>query len=262
LKRAAITIGYIIFTASTILVLYLAYRLVAMGPETQFSLGSDEYEEQEFIDIARCLDKISADQILVKFPVELYLTYSNYKEIEKLSADLDAVDSTFNAPILVTESLFYSILADSLISNFKSEFSSYNPDFLLDRLIWAREFLIYSEVYPARRVLFKAIYSSWMDKISNSLSTYLEENSNLKHQFSYKFLHTECSLANYQTPLGLSKSEKIVDNLIQSKYKYIWDRFWFSTGWLSKLFVVFFLCATLLCYYWTLKSLAKHLLKK
>jgi hypothetical protein len=262
LKRAATTIGYIIFIAITISVLYLAYRLVALGPETHFSTSSDQNEEREFIDIEKCLDTISAEQILIKFPVNQYLNYSNYKDIDKLSVDLDVVDSTFKAPILITESLFYSILADSLISNFKSEFSSYNPDFLLERLIWAREFLIYSEVYPNRRVLFKAIYASWMDKISNSLGTYLEDNSNLKHQFNYKFLHTECSLANYQIPLGLSKSEKIVDNLIQSKYKYIWDRFWFSTGWLSKLFVVFFLCATLLCYYWTLKSLTKHLLKK
>lgn len=245
-----------------ILIVYLGYRLLAVGPEIQFSTSSDQNEEGEFIAIEKCLDTISAEQILIKFPVNHYLNYSNYKDIDKLSFDLDVVDSTFEAPILITESLFYSILADSLMASFKSEFSSYKPNFLLSRLNWAREYLIYSEVYPARRVLFKAIYSSWMDKISNSLSVYLENNPNLKHQFSFKYLHTQCSLANYQIPLGLSKSEKIVDNLVQGKYKYIWDRFWFSTGWLPKIIVFFFLCATSLCYYWTLKSLVKHFFKQ
>ena len=66
----------------------------------------------------------------------------------------------------------------------------------------------------------------------------------IKYDFKFKYLVGFCQSRQFSPPIGMSSGEKIVAYVIEGKYAYLFNRFWFGTGWMFKFLLTAALAVT------------------
>lgn len=188
--------------------------------------------------LASHLTGINKDSLLQFFPYQLYLDSSNFcniQSIQKAIADLN----TFNpADSSKNQEVIYMALTDKLAQRIEPSLKTYHPDSLLKILQWSNKFDSYKDLDTANARAYNAISGYWLGVVTNHLSAYAEVNSSLKYQFKFRYIQGLCQSRQYQPSIGDTGFEKIVLDSIDSRWSYLFQRFWFGTGWLFKLVVL------------------------
>lgn len=75
----------------------------------------------------------------------------------------------------------------------------------------------------------------WYNHFSNHLSNLEGQNPNSKYGFKYRYLAQQCRKKQFLVNTGNSNFEKIILNLIDQNWTYLFKRFWFSTSVIFKI---------------------------
>jgi hypothetical protein len=105
---------------------------------------------------------------------------------------------------------------------------------------WAEKFQYYAEVDNQNKILFKVVYDYWLNFISDKLTNYSKENSDIKCEFKFKFLVAKCSERKYNIGVKVTSTEKVIDNLVRSKWGHLFDASWNQATLLQKIILLLF----------------------
>jgi len=217
-----ITIGYFVYVSSE------AYN--------QYDIPSGFIQpERSDYTVLQAIENCDSSNILNNFNYNQYLKNGNYCDFKSLEKDFNLIDSIYRDPLSITETLFYTALADSMIAMDNKELLAYNPEYLLYKIGWVKRFVFYAECAPKRKYLYVGIYDKWIQEITDRLEHYISLDNNIKYEAKFKAIVTICQQEGYTIPLGMSSTDKIADYLVEGRYAYIWNRFWYSTGFFTKL---------------------------
>ena len=97
---------------------------------------------------------------------------------------------------------------------------------------------LYSEVDINNKIVYFAIKDYWYNIISNELGKLSQKRPGIKYGFKFRYLKQECINNNYLPNEGNSKLEKIVLYFFESKWSYLFYRFWNSTSWKFKAAII------------------------
>lgn len=186
--------------------------------------------------IADHLKNINKTNLLDSFPYHWYVDSAGRCNINSIKKDLEVLDSVNPAGIGGDNQQILSIaLTNKLEEKIKPEFEKYNPDGLIKVLQWAEKFNYYSDIEEKNATLYQVIYTYWLTFISNKLSDYYKIDQSLKYNFKFKYLNARCKEKQFGAPINNSNTEKIINNLIENNWTYLFSRFWNDSDILIKL---------------------------
>jgi len=210
------------------------------------------------IDFKFTSDGINKDSYKTQFPYSLYLNSNNYQEVKTLQKDLVALDSLIQDKWIVRE-FIKNVLTDSLNNRIFKVSAKTNLDSINSILQWAEKFKYYGEADPIyeNQVLFKAINSYWLKKISNHLSEYSEKNENAKFDFQFRYLTAKCNEKRSNVSVNVSPLEKVIQDALGNKWAHLFEASWNQASLNQKIIIFILLSITLVSYVMTIKYLLK-----
>jgi hypothetical protein len=166
------------------------------------------------------------------------LTFGNfpYKDYIK-SRDLDNKTTLNNDLVILkgkTESDFESnnILVTALTEKLYSEIWSTDLDTINQIMVWVDQLNFKESDIEEPISLF------WYDHFSNHLTNLARQKPNSKYEFKYRYLAQQCKKKLFLVNAGNSNFEKVILNLIDQNWSYLFNRFWFSTSILFKIILL------------------------
>lgn len=196
-----------------------------MLPAENNDLGSNKIELLKHF---KKLDNLNLD-----FPYSSYLKSNNFKEFKSLKHDLNDLDSVFKDKAVVQQFIF-TVLTDSLfMKNYNNR--EVNLDSLNVTLQWAEKFKYYGEADSDNQILFQAIHSYWLSKISNILTKYSEDNDSKKFNFQFRYLVAKCNEKRFNVSVKVSSLEKFVQNILENKWAHLFEASWNQSSLFQKI---------------------------
>lgn len=251
----------ILFLMLTILSVYFVIKATRVYEDTDLNFLEDCDSYSEF-DLVNEVKNIDSNEIITKFPYKKYLNEAKYCDIKNINSHIYILDSLYNNHRGISLEILKIAFTDSLKNSNSENLIQYNPEFLNNKLEWAKQMNTYSKCFPKNRRLFRIVHKYWMNVISMSLSKFQGEKPDLKFDYTFKYLTTNISLEKYSMSYGFSKSQKIVNYLAEGRYMYIWNRIYKSTGWLTKFGLIILIFSTIFTYSFTIYKLFKKFIKK
>jgi len=182
------------------------------------------------------------------FPYTIYLDSSDKCDVNAIAGYLAAMDSV-NSDYSNNRQIISIALTDSLQSRINSSFNRYNPDSLILMMQWAEKFNQYKEFDRSNAKLYRVIYKHWLSFTANKLGEYYESNPKCKYDFKFNYLCAVCQSKNFSVPVGNTNSEKIIFNMLNKNYAYLFSKFWYDTGFIYKLLMLLIAVITGYGYY-------------
>ena len=221
----------------------------------------DECEPYSEFNLLKEIKNIDSSEIVDKFPYRKYIEESGYCDINNISKHIIILDSNYNNHWDISMNTLLVAVTDSLKEYKSKELSEFNPQFLINKIEWAKKMKRYGECYPNNKFLFEVTYEFWMSEISSLMYKYNGQDSKIRYDFRYKYLVTCLSMDKYYVSFGYSKKQKIIKYLTEGRYMYIWNRIYKSTSLLTKSILVFLIFLTTFTYISTFKKMFLNLKK-
>jgi len=181
-----------------------------------------------------------------KFPYQTYIDSADLCDINAICNDLALLDSLNPQDPALNREVMLTALTSALEQKIAPSVATYKPDSLIQLLHWAGRFNYYKDIDKKNARLFKITHRHWLNFISNKAGAYYDQRPAVKHDFKFKYLVTTLKAKNYTPAIGNTNDEKIVNYFVESKYTYLFNRYWKGTGFLFKLagalltFIVFY----------------------
>lgn len=212
-------------------------------------------------DLAAHLKNLDKDSLKTSFPYQAFLDSANWCDIQCIRQDMVALNAFNPGNANQNQEILYRALTDELTAKIRASFETYHPDSLLDLLRWAGKFDDYKDVDTANARAYSAICSYWFGFVTNHLSGYAATNSSLKYQFKFRYIEGLCQTKQFDASTNESNFEKIVLDAVDSKWSYLFNKFWYSTGFLFKTVVFLGFFATVYSYIYVITKLIKLIRK-
>jgi len=239
-----------------ITLIFVLYRIV----NTDYSVeipAEKECPPGNVPSILRFIQKSNPADVAASFPYGPFLESTSFCNLRNIQNDLKIIDSCFKENPNSGREIYIKALTEKLEERISPSFIHYNPDSLITLIQWVVKFDAYKDLDDNNARIYKIIFRHWMNFISNRLGKYYEDNSAIKYDFKFRYLTAICQSKKYAPPLGDSKTEKVVTNLIDQKWAYMFNRFWNGTGPMFKLFVSLGLLVTLYGFFCIFKTHSK-----
>jgi hypothetical protein len=230
-----------------ILLSYILYTAVRTDnneniPPAKFINATDTFHLRPYI------TSLSPDSLVETFPYNTYLEFANYENVNSIKKDLDTINAVFPS----ANSLSMQILSDALTEKlFEKNFISnndYKPDSLLYLFYWAERFKNYAEVDQKNKLLFESIYGYWIQKISNKLTYFSEQDDKIKFDFKFKYLVAKCNENTFTVSLKVSKTDKFLYNLLGNHWAHLIEASWQAISVSQIIIFTIIILTTLLTY--------------
>lgn len=221
----------------------------------QFLPAEKNSQFEENFDLQSSIIGIKKDSLLSQFPYSKYLKSNNYEQYKSIIKDIACLDSAYENKNLIRENLFYLVLSDSLYNRHFPSNRTVNLDSLNYTLQWAEKFKFYGESDPQieNKLLFKALYGYWLEKISQTLSEYSKSNEKAKFDFQFRYLAAKCIEKRYNVSVEVSPIEKVIQYSLNYKWAHLFEASWNQASLIQKIVIALFLIANLFCYVITFK---------
>jgi len=181
------------------------------------------------------LKKIELTKILKSFPAQNYLDSANTWDIKAIRNDLIMMDSVNPGNTRNNQEALSIALTTELQKRIENSYKSFNSDSLLMLIHWTERFNYYADIDDNNSTFYKVIYMYWMEYITNKLDEYYNEEPSIKYNYRFRYLVSRCHEKNYNPGFGCTNSEKVIIYIIDSKWSYLFNRFWYGTGVLFKM---------------------------
>lgn len=193
--------------------------------------------------------KLSLVKTISDFPtnyiLDTLLQSGGYSELVYI---LNSMDSS---QVQGFEYQFVNILTDSLFNKLKLSYISYNPNRLINDIIWAERLKDFGEVDTKNERLFSAISMYWFNIVSTNLDKQSSFNTKIKFKHSFQHLVARCSQNDYKPNIHTNNFEKTIRYVTEQKWFYMWNRFRDGTSLIYKSVVFLFVSIILFGFYCT-----------
>ena len=169
------------------------------------------------------------------FPYRAYLAPARPADALQLSRDAQLLDSLYPANGPDNERLLFTVLTDSLAPRWQPGPSHDSLAHLDGILRWAAQLPVAAALLPQRATFFEALNQYWMQHVADALHARYRRDPNLKYSFRFKHLNQLCRQAKCGVPVAFSAPEKVLNNVVESKWAYLYTKFWQDGGWRTKL---------------------------
>ena len=178
----------------------------------------------------------------------MYLDSADYCDIASIHADLKVMNAIIpntkeNQKILV------KALTNNLEEKISLKFNKYNPDSLIMLLQWVNKFHHYKDIDTANKKFYRMVHRHWYNFVSNKLGQYHDKDPDIKYDYKFKYLVSICQSQNYPPDIKNSNTAKIIENMVNNKWAYLFKRFWDGTGAIFKLVILSLILFTSYSYY-------------
>ena len=245
------TVSYIIYGISLTGLAFLAYLLVIII-RTDYSSNIPQEsscpKKPEF-NLSRHLHSWDKSQPLTSFPYLVFLDSVNTCDIDAIQQNLSILDSINSGNSTANQHVIAIALTDSLWSQIDQSLVNYNPDSLIILVQWAERFNHYKDYDLGKAKLYRVVYKFWINIVANQLRTYYDNKPSHKYDFKFNYLTAICQSKNLAPPIGNTDFEKIIHNLINKNFAYLFSKFWHDTGIFYKLIVLMLGSLTVYGYY-------------
>ncbi len=224
----------------------LALLLILLGAVMYLGLKSnqDDYMSQweepmasEF-NLPIRINGIPKDSLLTQFPYADYLDSVDMRDLSAISRDIQILD-TVTGDHFTSLSILMLAYTDSLLPRISKKLTTFNGDSLSLFMMNVEGYKYYARVPGPNQDLYGGLYQYWMSEISNRLDKYTQEDPNLKYNFKFRYLSAKCKENKYGVAPKVTESEKIVNNIADTKWDYLYKRIWSAPP--MKRFLIFFL---------------------
>lgn len=229
----------------SLIILFFTYIIISAIINTDYSKfeyiqDSSNNSETTILDVCKGIDSVTYQN----FPYKKYVKNINFSDVASVEKDISQLDSLTGDSFISQD-----ILSTALTSKIVKDTITYNLDSLNMILIRADNFYIYSKLSKDKSSLFEAVANFWYLYVSRNLSYLAKKQVVNKYNFKYRYLAQRCTDKGFLINEGNSLKEKVVLNIINQKWTYLFNRFWNATSVVFKLvfsiglliFVVIFL---------------------
>ncbi len=158
------------------------------------------------------------------FPYKDYIKNTDLLDQSTLDNDLQTIKG-------ITNNDFQSnnILVTALTKELYSEIWSTDLDTINQIMVWVDKLNFKESDIEEPISLF------WYAHFSNHLTNLARQKPNSKYEFKYRYLAQQCKKKLFLVNAGNSNFEKVILNLIDQNWTYLFNRFWFSTSVIFKI---------------------------
>jgi len=235
------------FILSLILIL-LVYVIVRVDYNKDIPPVSTDLPTSQ-VDITQLLKSVSPDQLQKQFPFNEYLKTGNYSHPVLLKKDLSILDSLYSADPMSNQALLSAALTDSLYERKKHLFSGYQPDSLIQLMQWVEPYTHFAVFDKNAELLYLSVYDYWINKISNYLTQYSQQNSKVKYDYKFSYIFSRCAEKRYHIGPKVTSLEKVIDNIVRSKWGHLFEASWLASSFIQKLIFFILGIMTIFAYY-------------
>lgn len=241
--------------------LLILFTFLALKPKSDDDIPTwDEGQMTIGIDIKHLISGVPKDSLVSQFPYRQYISKVQLKDIAQITHDIYVVDSVSGSEF-VGLSIFLSAFTDSLKEVVKHRISTFNPDTLLLFMMDVEGFKYYARVPGPNQLFFSGVYQYWMSELSNYLDRYAKDNPDIKYNFKYRLLVAKCKENKYGPSPKVDETEKIIHNIAESKWGYLYQRLW-SIPIEKRIVIVLLFALTLYAYLHTFITILHKFKKK
>jgi hypothetical protein len=204
--------------------------------------------QKPYFNLKNHIDSLNTGNLKADFPYEIYLDSANYCDIASIHKHLEILN-TLNRDAKENKKILVKALTEKLEEKIGSRFNTYQPDSIILMLNWVNKFQYYKDIDTNNLKLYRMVHRHWYNYFANKLSQYNDSDANLKYEFKFKYLLAMCQSKNYPPDIRNSSITKIIDNVVNNKWAYLFKRFWDGTGFLVKLLLSAAILFTFYSYY-------------
>jgi hypothetical protein len=241
---------------------YILYLFTKSDDDISLPVSKDLYEINtvDTFSIKRLLPDSNNVDLITAFPYKVYLEQANYENVKMIRKDLVVIDSFSKKNPMTSQKVLSLALTDSLLPKIKNKFSNYQPDTIITFMQWVEGFKFYAQYDELYEPFYNSIYTYWVTYIANKLDEYSKSNANLKYKYKYRFIAGKCKENKFTVSPTPSEIEKVVNNIVESKWAYLYKRLW-SASLTQKIAILIFGLFTLITYIVTTIFIIKNFKK-
>ncbi len=222
--------------------------LVLIAFSLSLSFGKANDKEQisfrfELIDKAFVLNNYLNTVPSSKFS-EVFIDSASWWNFETINSTLLLMDSFYKNDTKENERILVNCLAGTLLQN-----KGYNNsiDSLELLLVVSERYMSFAQINRKRANFFGEISDAWCSYVANQLTELSKSNSSLKHSFKFQYVAQHSRNLMYPPNISYTNSEKVILNLTEGNFDYLWNRYWKGTSFSVKavsIIPLFFLFTT------------------
>ena len=161
------------------------------------------------------------------FPFDEYIKNTDLQDQTTLDNDLEILKAKTNNDFLSN-----NILVTALTKELYPKIWSTDLDTINQIMVWVDQLNFKDSDIEDPVSLY------WYNQFSSHLSNLAKQNPKLKYGFKYRYLAQQCNEKLVLVDAGNSNFEKVILNLIDQNWSYLFNRFWFSTSVLFKIILL------------------------
>jgi hypothetical protein len=224
---------------------YISYLALKSNGQDEMPILSEDLPD-EIYSVKDITSKFQPGHIADSFNYSEYLNHVSLNSTNSIQRNLIELDSFCYDPISGQKILSLA-LTDSLFSRISDRFDNYNADSLILLMQTIQSYKYYSK-YPGKyQTFYDVVFSWWISKMSNLLDNYSIKNNGIKFSFKYKFLASQCKLSKSTVSPKVNEVEKIINNIAEQKWTYLYSRIW-NTPILLRIMILLIGVLTVLSY--------------
>lgn len=226
----------------SILVIFLIYIISSIDYKGFKDVSLHNSKSSSFVD-ELLLDSNKLNKFVNEFPNQVKKEQISFNEFRVVDNELIRFDSVVNNSF-ASQGIMSIIYTKILFDNNKTNCL----DTLNSILIWVDEFKLNQITKSKYSSCYSSIVDFWYNSTLNTIDSLAKNDNNIKFSFKYRYLLQKCNENGYYSNAGHSIIEKLVINIMENNWSYIFNRFWNGTSILYK-FLVFtmMLFGTFLC---------------
>lgn len=252
-----------------VIILILISALFAWGKLSHYVHGTASKQYNQFsqnqvnnnIPIDSILNKISKKDISDNFPFALIAENINLSDYQKQKEILSYLENLDSNQFTKSQEYVFISLSDTLLKKLEIRLNFEDLNVLTSLTNEVTSLFYYSKYDLKNQIFYEALFDYWMQLINSKLETIANNNYWKKYSFEYKYISTVCQQFNYNPSTGLNSTEKVLDNLVENKYGYLFNRFILRTSTFQKIIGALFLSISIISLTFSVYYLIKKIRK-
>jgi hypothetical protein len=189
------------------------------------------------------------DEFDAQFPFEIYIESQNWKSTKSLIKDLKFIDS-----LGIPDYVIDNVISEALTTHLKKRWNTLSLDSLHAIVAWATPFFYYGQSGQEHAILFQTIGDYWLGNVSEKLQDIVDKDDYAYINCRYKYLRMRtCHLVG-SCGDKLPDSVKLINNFGESRWGYLWERFWTHTSKIQKSVILILFISNFYLLFFFLKS--------
>jgi hypothetical protein len=168
---------------------------------------------------------LDSSNAMLNFNYKNFLEENSFIEPFDLDRQMNELDTTVTMHDTIVENVVFNALAIESYNYCKDSITLASPDFVFKKLKWAESLQNNSLMSEKNGLLLSRVSDFWMQKISDELQKEVLSDNNKKYSFDYLYLSSRLGENKYFSGVQNSDSEKVMQNMFEGRYSYIWSRF-------------------------------------